>query len=385
MTELPNPVPFLQDLIRIQSLTDEEAEIGARVLEEMLAVGFDAAWTDEKGNAFGLYRGLEPGPAWMLLTHLDHIDVGDEALWAHPPFAGVLEDGAVHGRGAVDIKGPLAAHVYTVANLAAQGIRPTRSVVVASPVAEETSGLGAAFMVDHLPLQVPGGERLEIGACIVGEPSSNRVMLGHRGITRVTVSFRGRAHHASLGLHDENPYFDLAVFLERLKRYTLPSHPVLGPSNLSPTMIQADTQSPNLTPNRIELMLDWRTTSETANDVRQILEELTQGLNTSFVNYDEWQRGPGGSSNPGFYTEPTHRIVQDLQRAVLEANPDAPEPGVWRFATDGRFTHAAGIPTVGFGPGDENLAHTTKERIEVSALEFYIAVLARFLLEHAPT
>jgi acetylornithine deacetylase/succinyl-diaminopimelate desuccinylase-like protein len=65
-------------------------------------------------------------------------------------------------------------------------------------------------------------------------------------------------------------------------------------------------------------------------------------------------------------------------------NPSAPEPGVWRFATDGRFTAARGIPTIGFGPGDENLAHTTLEHIDVSAMEFHIAVLSRFLLNHTP-
>ena len=237
VTATLSPVPFLQDLIRTPSMPGEEANIAARVLEEKRKLRFDAAWTDAKGNAFGLYRGADRGPAWMLMTHLDHIDVGDLSLWAHPPFAAVLENaglesGIVHGRGAVDIKGQLATHVYTVANMIARDLRPKRDIVVTAPVFEEIGGEGAEFMCKHLPLQTPDGSSISFGACIVAEPSSNRVMLGHRGVSRATVSFHGEAHHASFGLYDKNPHFALGKFLERLSKFTMPTHPVLGSSSI---------------------------------------------------------------------------------------------------------------------------------------------------------
>jgi succinyl-diaminopimelate desuccinylase len=384
MPESLSPVPFLQDLIRTPSMPGEEANIAARVLEEMRKLGFDAAWTDAKGNAYGLYHGLERGPAWMLMTHLDHIDVGDLSLWEHPPFAGILENNVVHGRGAVDIKGPLATHVYAVANMIARGAKPKRDIVVVAPVFEEIGGEGAEYMCKHLPLQTPNGSSISFGACIVAEPSSNRVMLGHRGVSRATVSFHGEAHHASFGLYDKNPHFALGKFLERLSKFSFPSHPVLGLSSINPTVIHADTVSNNLTPNRVDLVLDWRTTTETGDDVRQILSGLTEGLNATFESYDDWHSGLGGLKQPGFYTEVTHPLVQQLQKAVLEKNPNALEPGIWQFATDGRHTQAAGIPTVGFGPGDGSLAHTTRERIEVSEMTWHMEVLEKFLLEHTP-
>lgn len=377
-------MPFLQDLIRTPSMPGEEAQIAAHVLEEMRKLGFDAAWTDAKGNAFGLYRGLERGPAWMLMTHLDHIDVGDLSLWEHPPFAGILENGIVHGRGAVDIKGQLATHVYTVANMIARGVKPKRDIVVVAPVFEEIGGEGAEYMCKHLPLQTPDGSNISFGACIVAEPSSNRVMLGHRGVSRATVSFHGEAHHASFGLYDKNPHFAVGKFLERLSKFVMPTHPVLGSSSISPTVIHADTASNNLTPNRIDLVLDWRTTSETGDDVREILRSLTEGLPATFESYDDWDSGSGGLKQPGFYTEATNPLVQQLQAAVLEKNPNALEPGIWQFATDGRHTQAAGIPTVGFGPGDGTLAHTTRERIEVAEMTWHMEVLEKFLLSHTP-
>ena len=140
---------FLQDLIRIHALSEQEMEIGARVLLELEKLGFDAALRDEHGNIFGVVRGLEPGPAWLLITHLDHVHEGDLSLWTHPPYEAILEQDSVrgrwiHGRGAVDIKGPLSAQVYALGELLARGQRPQNDVVVAAFVQEETGGYGIA-------------------------------------------------------------------------------------------------------------------------------------------------------------------------------------------------------------------------------------------------
>lgn len=372
-------IPFLQEILRLESRTYAEAGLAARVVQEMQLQNFDAAWIDPTGNALGLVRGLERGAATMLLTHLDHIDVGDTALWQHPPFAGILEDGVVHGRGAVDIKGPLAAQLFALAGMLKIGLRPKHDVIMAVPVEEEVGGRGMAELVSRLPLETPLG-LLEVASCVVGEPSGNKIMLGHRGVCRCTVRFHGRAHHASLGLHTENPHFAYAVFLERLRLLELPSHPILGISSISPTTIYADTSSNNLTPNTITLTLDWRTTLENGMDVRRILESLLTGLPASFVSYDDWTSGIDGVKNPGFITEPNHPLVVALHRVRDETLGES-QTGIWQFATDGRWAHKMGIACVGFGPGEENLAHTTKECITVQQLEDHVQVLQKFLLE----
>lgn len=374
---------FLQEILRLESRSGDEARLAARVVLEMQNLGFNAAWIDETGNALGLVTGLERGDGVLLLTHLDHIDVGDLSLWPHQPFAGVLEDGVLHGRGAVDIKGPLAAQIYALAAILEAGERPKRDVLIAMPVLEETGGAGMKALMRTLPIPTPLGDFIP-GACVVGEPSSNRVMLGHRGVCRSTISFQGRAHHASLGLITDNPHFALAKFLTRLETFKPVSHEILGNSSLTPTVIRADTSSNNLTPNRIDLTLDWRTTLETAADVRRTLETLLDGLPATFTSFEDWHGDETGIKHPGFVTEPDHPLVTRLQQAVTRAIPDARAPSIWRFATDGRFSHARGIATVGFGPGDENLAHTTRERISVNELETHIEALSAFLTDYAP-
>jgi succinyl-diaminopimelate desuccinylase len=356
---------FLQEILRLESRSGDESRLAARVVLEMQNSGFDAAWIDETGNALGLVSGRNRGAGVMLLTHLDHIDVGDLNLWQHPPFAGVLEAGVLHGRGATDIKGPLAAQICTLKAMLKAG------------------GAGMAALMQQLPIPTPLGD-FAPGACVVGEPSSNRVMLGHRGVCRSTITFHGRAHHASLGLVSDNPHFALAKFLTRLETFQPVTHEILGGSSLTPTVIHADTSSNNLTPNRIDLTLDWRTTLETPQDVRRTFETLLDGLPATFTSFEDWHGSEKGIKHPGFVTGRDHPLVTQLQRAVTRAIPNTLEPGIWRFATDGRFSHAQGIATVGFGPGDERLAHTTRECIAVSELEAHIQALTAFLTDYAP-
>jgi succinyl-diaminopimelate desuccinylase len=179
-------IPFLQEILRLESRTGSEAALAARVVFEMQHRNFDAAWIDQTGNALGLVCGSERGAATMLLTHLDHIDIGDPALWQHPPFAGVFENNVLYGRGAVDIKGPLAAQLFALAGLLEQGLRPKHDVLLAMPVEEEIGGRGMEELLRDLPLKTPLG-LLELGACVVGEPSGNKVMLGHRGVCQCHI------------------------------------------------------------------------------------------------------------------------------------------------------------------------------------------------------
>src|SRR5688572_23770085 len=108
-------ITFAQDLIRIPSLPGNEEQLAARVLAEFELLGFDEVWSDAVGNCFARVRGTADAPAVMLSSHLDAVDVGDPASWEHPPFAAIIEGGFLHGRGAMDIKTPLALQTHVAA------------------------------------------------------------------------------------------------------------------------------------------------------------------------------------------------------------------------------------------------------------------------------
>jgi len=352
-------VRFAQQLLQTPSPSKNEAGLAARVVAEMKNLGYDDAYVDAAGNAVGRIRGREKGPGWLLLTHLDHVDIGEESNWPHPPFSGCLdESGRLWGRGAVDIKGPLAATVYGAA--AAVGThRPPRDVWVASVVEEELGGGGAARLVPEL--------KERVAAAVIAEPSSLQVIYGHRGVARVRLIFQGSPHHAALSRSADNPNYALARFLERLAVAQRHRDPVLGASSITPTILHADTTSANRTPGKVTLILDWRTTGETSEEMRELLTYLTRGLQVGIEVPPVWEHGEL-ENTPGVRTEPDHPLVLQMEEVRQRVLGPGPRPGLWAFATDGRYTHAAGIPTVGFGPGDPTLAHTEHEYIEVEQL-----------------
>ena len=348
---------FARALLRTPSPSGREGPLARLTVTEMTRLGYDRAWVDEAGNALGLIRGREPGPGWLFLTHLDHVDVGDEAAWPHPPFSGHLdEEGRLWGRGAVDIKGPLAATVYLRAFL---NEPPPRDVFVASVVEEELGGRGAEYLVKTLEKR--------FGAAVVAEPSDLRVMHGHRGVARVRVTFFGHPHHAALAAPGANPHEALAVFYRRLFSARRATHPLLGASQITPTVLRADTKSQNRTPGRLELILDWRTVGESPEEMRAFLAELTRGLPAEVEVPELWEHGDL-ENTPGFVTASDHPLVQAALAARRTALGEAGRPSLWFFATDGRYTAAAGIPTVGLGPGDPTLAHTEAEWVKANDL-----------------
>src|ERR1700753_1066344 len=112
-----NAIAFAHDLVRIPSISGDEGAVAARVMSEFKLLGFDKTWTDEIGNVFALLKGQGHGSAVMLSSHLDVVDAGDTSEWEYQPYDGLIVDNCLHGRGAVDCKGPLALQTYAAAAL----------------------------------------------------------------------------------------------------------------------------------------------------------------------------------------------------------------------------------------------------------------------------
>lgn len=360
---------FLQRLIQTPSLPGQEEEIAGLVLGEMQELGYDEAWIDEAGNVVGLIRGRGEAPAMMFNTHLDHVDPGDPAAWPvyGQPHSGALYGGKIWGRGACDIKGPLAAQVYGAAALLRNGKRSAGDVYVSAVVQEEIGGLGARWLSKTFVDRV--------GLVIVGEPSSNELRRGHRGRSELVVRFKGRSVHASNPALGINPHFMLATFLHKLPSLEMATHEELGRSSVAPTVLRTDQTSTNVTPSEVLLTLDWRhVPGETTGDAKAKLEPLVMasllegGQGEVFVpatdqtSYTQYSL-PMACDMPAYSLAAAHPAVRAAEE-ILEQLGRSPKTGFWRFATDGGNFSAVGMTVIGFGPGDETLAHTVNEHID---------------------
>src|SRR4051812_21826075 len=222
-------IEFARRLIRTPSLPGYEGAVAGLVAEEMRRLGYDKVWRDRAGNVVGLMQATpgaaeevgRPKRSIMFNTHMDHVDVGDESKWPYPPYSATVADGAIWGRGASDLKGPLACQVHAIAALKRLGKPLPNDCYVSAVVQEEVGGLGAIELA----------ETVQTDYAVLGEPTTNRLMRGHRGRVELEVLFRGRSVHASVPQNGINPLYSLARFLQGLEMLPMvkdPANPGLG-------------------------------------------------------------------------------------------------------------------------------------------------------------
>lgn len=446
MSDLQPCIDFLQRLIRTRSLPGQEAEIAAVVKGEMEKLGYREVHMDDAGNVLGKVPGRGAAPAMMFNTHLDHVDVGEHAAWPHPPFGAEIHDGRICGRGAVDIKGPLACQVYGVARLLASGAEPAGDIWVTATVQEEVGGLGARHMCGYI----------ETPLVIIGEPSRCTLRRGHRGRTELIVHSTGRSVHASVPHEGVNALDPIARFIIELAGLQMRSDPDLGTSTCVPSLIRTDQTSGNVVPGEVWLTCDWRNVpGESGEDARRALQEIAAravaksraalakaggsaaaatvagvggkgakaaAAATAGTAAGGGEAQPGGAApdvvgaasggaaapgpalevmitavertsftgmqmsypadNPAYVVRADHPSLAAAKRALDAALQRDVPIDVWQFATDGGHFALEGMTCVGFGPGDELLAHTVNEAIGIDEVEAGLAgneALARAL------
>ena len=368
---------FAQDLIRIPSPPGGEGEVAARVMRELDMLGFTDVRVDEVGNVIGVIRGRGNAPAVMLSSHLDVVDIGDIDSWEHPPFDAVVADGFLHGRGAMDIKGPLAIQTYA----AAQFVRAPLDgdVIVAHTVLEERGGWGMEHRM--------AAKSVQPAVVIIGESTNGDICVGHRGRAEIIIDVIGLAGHASAPERARNPLDALPALLPTLQRFAATfttNDPVLGRSTAVPTAIETLPRSRNVIPDIARIVLDWRVLpSITADRAVALLEDhIAREVGTP-VGYEikvyysvEPQKTYTGKTRdrrmftPGFLLDPQHAVAQAAVASVSASMHTTPALRPWTFATDGGHTCGVhGIPTIGFAPGEERYAHTNRERLELAQAE----------------
>ena len=363
-------VEFCRRLIQTRSMPGEEGEAARVVQGEIRALGYDEVRQDEVGNVVGVVRGSGGGPSVMLNTHLDHVSEGDATGWPFPPFEGRVHEGAVWGRGAMDIKGPTASQVYGAALLKAAGVVPEGDVYVVGAVQEEVGGLGSIELA----------RTTRTDRAVIGEATNNELRRGHRGRIELVARIGGRSVHASMPHRGVNPHYSLGGFLARLEGLQLLEDPFLGRETLAPTLVFTDQTSANVVPGEVRLHIDWRTVPRRGpEEVRAALQELldaalVHGATGEVSVKEEHLRTYTGEERdvpaafPSFVLPEDDPLLEVSRAALEEAFGREVPVGRWEFATDGGHLTAAGIPCVGFGPGDETLAHTNQERVPVAQL-----------------
>jgi putative selenium metabolism hydrolase len=372
---------FLQDLVRIPSLSTHEGALAQRLAEEMRAVGLSEVWPDRVGNVIGRV-GAGKGPKLLLNGHMDTVGVGDPRRWQRPPFEGIIEEGVLYGRGACDMKGGLAAMVYGAKALLDAGLELVGDLYLVGVVQEEPcEGLAMRVLVDE--------EGIRPDYVVLCEPSNLQVKLGHRGRLELEVQVKGQAAHAAAPNLGSNAIHNAArlIFGIELLAPGLATDPFLGPGTAAVTEIASQAASRNAVPDCCTFLVDRRMTlGETERkalaEIQSIISreeidacvEVTEYEATSYAGFACRQR----NAFPAWVMPEGHPLVQSLMRSVRDTLDIRPRPGYWPFSTDGTYTAGvASIPTVGFGPGEERYAHTLNDQVRLNDVVDAARVYAR--------
>ncbi len=378
-------VKFMQDIIRIPSLSSEEGAVVNRIRDEMLRIGYDEVTIDPMGNVIGR---IGSGPRVIAFDgHVDTVDVGDPALWDRDPHSGDIEDGILYGRGTSDMKGGVASSVYAGALLKKRGIPDDVTFYATGTVQEEDcDGLCWQYIINE------DGIRPDL--VVITEPTSLRIYRGHRGRMEMEVHTSGVSCHGSAPERGDNAVYKMAGIIadiEKLNERLEPRDP-LGKGTVTISEIRSTSPSLCAVADGCAIHLDRRLTIDETEEtsVAEILalpsvqaaDATVTVLDYAVPSYTGLTY-PTRKYYPTWETAESEAPVQAAITAYKEAFDKEPEVGHWTFSTNGVATAGMhNIPTVGFGPGHEHFAHAPNEQTEVEHLvccvAFYSALVDQF-------
>ncbi len=368
-------VRFLRDMIAIPGESGRERARCERVLAEYQRLGFDDVRLDGLGSVVAR---LGRGPCVIMMDgHVDTVGVGDPAAWEHDPFEGKLEDGRVFGRGAVDELPAIASMAYGLKLLAEAGMPEGVSVVlVASVLEEDCDGYPLMHLIE--------GEGVWPDLVVLGEPTNLDVYRGHRGRMGIEVITRGRSAHGAHAERGINAVVKMAPIISEVAALNqrLARDEFLGAGSVTVSWVDCSSPSFNAVPDGARIVLDRRLTAgETAEQALAEIRALPS-IGDAEVRVLAWE-GTAWTGRPARQEQvfPTwvlpeeHPLVQGVADAAAEVLGRRPGISRWMFSTNGVATMGRlGIPTVGFAPGREELAHTTGEWVAVDDLVAAAAV-----------
>lgn len=362
-------VRFLREMIAIPAESCHEAERCERVRNEYETLGFDEVFFDRLGNVVAK---VGTGPLTILLDgHIDCVGVGDRQAWTYDPFAGAYEDGKVRGRGAVDELPAVTCMAYAVQILRERGFPEDVTIYLSATVMEEDCD---GYCLLHLIEK----EGIKPDVVVIGEPTDLNVYRGHRGRVEVTITTRGVSSHAAHCERGVNALYKIAPIISDIDALNahLPEDDFLGKGSVVVSYIECTTPSLNAVPDSARIYLDRRLTAgETVATAMAELRALPHlgDATVELLLYDatSWrgERARQDKFYPTWVLPEEHALVQgvaDAAEAVLDTRPAISR---WSFSTNGVASMGRlGIPTVGFAPGREELAHTTDEWVLVDDL-----------------
>ncbi|MBL8131997.1 MAG: M20 family metallopeptidase [Anaerolineae bacterium] len=374
-------VELLQALVRIPSPNPpgDTRAIAAYIAGVMRDAGCAVTTPspEQKQEAVNVIAVVGSGdPVIMLHAHIDTvpIDANERMKWSTDPYAAVVQESRVYGKGSVDDKAPLASMMRAVLH-AAETPEALRGTLVLVAAAEEEVGgrLGTRWLADN-------GYLPQCDFIIVGEQTFNRVATAHKGVMRATIRTTGRSVHATNPDRGVNAITAMARIVLALEGYhrrlSERVHPMVGVPTCNVGVIRGGSTA-NAVPDTCEIFLDRRMIPGENPEVVQ--QEMIEVVTSTAVDPAEAWIGDFLLSD--WYSS---TVDSPLAQSFLACVRDelGAEPGPVGYLPGSDAKHLKGIvrgEMVIFGPGSYEVAHGFDEYVEIAELQATASILRRFV------
>lgn len=367
-------IALCQALVQRQSYSGQEADVANYIQQFARTKLFDEVEVDVLGNVLLTINGKEAGPTILLDGHIDTVPVHQED-WTVNPYGGERTDSKIFGRGTSDMKGAVSGMILAANYLAEDTGKNFRGkIVVSCSVHEEcfegvaTRTISAAKNPDYV---------------VIGEATDLQLNHGQRGRAEIVVTTVGKPAHSSNPDKGINAVYQMTKLLDAIRMLPISTHEILGKGILELTDIQsAPYPGASVVPSQCRVTFDRRLlVGETKESVLAPIQEVITQLTEKDITFKASAMYSAGSELcytgatiaaerffPAWLFDAQADFVQVPLQALQKAGISA-ELSHYSFCTNG--SHFAGeveIPTIGFGPSLESLAHVDDEYIEIDQL-----------------
>ncbi|MGS0535503.1 succinyl-diaminopimelate desuccinylase [Pseudoalteromonas sp. SaAl2] len=376
---MKNPVIELaQALIQRRSITPEDAGCQAMMNERLAALGFniESLFFTDTLNTWA--RKGQQSPHFCFAGHTDVVPTGPEQSWQHPPFSGLVENGMLHGRGAADMKGSLAAMIVATERFVAK--HPDHKGSISFLITSDEEGPfinGTTKVIDTLEQR---GEKIDM--CLVGEPSSRNMLgdvvkNGRRGSLTCFLKVKGVQGHVAYPHLAKNPIHLAAPALSELSQTQWDNGNAFFPAtSFQVSNINGGTGAGNVIPGELEIQFNFRFSTEVTH------QQLQQRVNTILQDYDfDYELNWIVNGQP-FITEggPLIEATVAAIKSVTGLDTALETSG---GTSDGRFIAQTGAKVIELGPRNETI-HKVDECVSTDDLielcDIYEQILEKLLV-----
>ncbi len=361
-------VHILKELIKIQGhreLPERENKVTEYLLQWFEKGKFDVKGVEVVPGRINLIARLNGSANGASLMYNCHMDTVPEYGWVSKPgpFEPIVENNRVYGRGSCDMKGAIASVMVAMRAIKASGIELKGDLVFAGVIGEEGEGsIGTKALVE---------KNIITDMAVVCEPTNLNISIGHRGSSNISLACHGIPAHTAYPERGVNAITMMSTIIESIDKELYPKlkrrkHKLFGPPSLTPAVIQGGMRT-DVVPDLCEVRLNYRYSQ--GQDPSLLKEEIKQ-----LISKLQKQR-PNVRAEVeiltdalGMETSSDHTIVKSLKKALKLIGKQSKIVGSGFWTDASILSNKGGIPSVLFGPGKEEVAHSVNEYVDIEQL-----------------